>query len=323
VRAVRVLVTGAAGMLGRKLVERLAREGALAGEAIEGLILADVVEPQAPPGDIPCERYAADVSQRGAEETLLAERPEVIYHLAAVVSGEAESDFDKGYRVNLDGTRNLFEAIRHAGHRPRVVFASSIAVYGQPFPDVIEDDQFLGPLTSYGTQKAIGELLLNDYTRKGFLDGIGLRLPTVAVRPGRPNAAASGFFSNIIREPLNGQEAVLPVPDDTRHWVCSPRSAVGFLVHAATVDGAAVGPRRTLSMPGVSVTVAEQLESLRRAGGDEAVARVRRERDETIAGMVGAWARAFDPQRALALGFRADDDFDAIVRAHVEDELTR
>jgi nucleoside-diphosphate-sugar epimerase len=323
VRAVRVLVTGAAGMLGRKLVERLARDGALGGEPIERLILADVVEPQAPPGDIPCELYAADVSQRGAEETLLAERPEVVFHLAAVVSGEAESDFDKGYRVNLDGTRNLFEAIRRAGHRPRVVFASSIAVYGQPFPDVIEDDQFLGPLTSYGTQKAIGELLLNDYTRKGFLDGIGLRLPTVAVRPGRPNAAASGFFSNIIREPLNGQEAVLPVPDDTRHWVCSPRSAVGFLVHAATVDGAAVGPRRTLSMPGVSVTVAEQLESLRRAGGDEAVARVRRERDETIAGMVGAWARAFDPQRALALGFRADDDFDAIVRAHVEDELTR
>jgi nucleoside-diphosphate-sugar epimerase len=310
-------------MLGRKLAERLAGEGVLAGRPIEQLVLADLVEPVAPQGGVPVERHAADVSEPGAAGPLLSGRPEVVYHLAAVVSGEAEADFDKGYRVNLDGSRLLFEAVRRAGHGPRVVLASSIAVYGQPFPEVIADDQFLGPLTSYGTQKAIGELLLNDYTRRGFLDGIGLRLPTVVVRPGKPNAAASGFFSNIIREPLNGQDAVLPVPDDTRHWVCSPRSAVGFLVHAASVDGAAVGPRRTLSMPGVSVTVAEQLEALRRAGGDEAVARVQRRRDETIAGMVGAWARALDPQRALALGFRAEADFDEIVRVHVQDELGR
>jgi D-erythronate 2-dehydrogenase len=323
VSVVRVLVLGAAGMLGRKLAERLAREGTLGGRPIEQLVLADVVEPAAPPGEVPVELRVADVSAPGAADPLLESRPEVVYHLAAVVSGEAEADFDKGYRVNLDGTRLVLEAARQAGHRPRVVFASSIAVFGQPFPDVIPDDQFLGPLTSYGTQKAIGELLLNDYSRRGFVDGIGLRLPTVVVRPGRPNAAASGFFSNIVREPLNGQAAVLPVPDETRHWVCSPRSAVGFLVHAATVDGAALGDRRTLSMPGLSVTVAEQLDALRRAGGDDAVALVRREHDETIARMVGGWARAFDPQRALALGFEADADFDAIVRAHLEDEFGR
>ena len=169
----------------------------------------------------------------------------MIFHLAAVVSGEAEADLEKGYRVNLDGTRALFDAVRksNAGYRPRVVFASSIAVFGEPFPDVIGDDHCTTQLTSYGTQKAMGELLLSDYGRRGFLDGIGLRLPTICVRPGPPNRAASGFFSSIIREPLNGEEAVLPVPDHVRHWFASPRAAVSFLVRAATLDRAEVGTR--------------------------------------------------------------------------------
>jgi D-erythronate 2-dehydrogenase len=252
----------------------------------------------------------------------VVDRPDVIFHLAAVVSGEAEADFEKGYRVNLDGTRNLLEAIRELeGYRPRLVFTSSIAVFGAPLPDPIGDDWRVAPLTSYGTQKAIVELLLADYTRRGFVDGIGLRLPTITVRPGRPNLAASGFFSSIIREPLNGREAVLPVPETVRHWHASPRSAVGFLLHAAELDTSQLGQERALTMPGVSVTVAEQIESLRRAGGDEAVRLIRREPDVTIARIVQGWPRGFDPRRARELGFRAETSFDEIVQAYVEDDL--
>ena len=201
------------------------------------------------------------------------------------------------------------------------MITSSVAVFGPPFPDVIGDEQRTTPATSYGTQKAIGELLLSDYTRRGFLDGVAVRLPTICVRPGRPNLAASGFFSNIIREPLNGREAVLPVSDDVRHWFASPRAAVQFLVHAAALDGEAIGLPRALTMPGVSATVAMQIEALRRAAGDAAVSLIRREPDETIARIVDGWPRAFDTRRALALGFRAERDFDEIVRVYIDDEL--
>ena len=319
----RVLVSGGAGMIGRKLTERLVRDGALGGRAIERLSLVDVVEAVAP-SDSPfrIETAIADLTESTALQALLASRPDVIFHLAAVVSGEAEADFEKGYRVNLDGTRMLLEAIRGLdGYCPRVVFTSSIAVFGGPYPDAIDDDFLAAPLTSYGTQKAIGELLLSDYTRRGFLDGVGIRLPTVCVRPGVPNRAASGFFSNIIREPLNGQEAVLPVPDDVRHWFVSPRTAVGFLHRAATIDGAAVGERRCLTMPGVSATVAEQIAALRRIAGDDVVALIRREPDESITRMVAGWPRNFDAHRALELGFRADSSFEAIIEVHIEDEL--
>jgi nucleoside-diphosphate-sugar epimerase len=202
-----------------------------------------------------------------------------------------------------------------------VVFTSSIAVFGAPFPEAIGDEFFLTPLTSYGTQKAVGELLLADYTRRGFLDGVGIRLPTICVRPGRPNKAASGFFSNIIREPLNGEEAVLPVDESVRHSHASPRSAVGFLLHAAAIDGARLGARRNLTMPSVSVTVAEQIDALRRIAGEGVVARIRRERDPVIEGIVAGWPRRFDAARARALGFAAEESFDEIVRIHIEDEL--
>ena len=201
------------------------------------------------------------------------------------------------------------------------VFTSSIAVFGAPFPPAIGDEFFTTPLTSYGTQKAIGELLLADYTRKGFFDGIGIRLPTICVRPGTPNKAASGFFSNILREPLAGHEAVLPVEDTVRHWHASPRSAVGFLVHAAEIDGDKVGPRRNLSMPGLSATVGEQIDALRRVAGDKVVARIKRVPDPAIIKIVSGWAERCDPQRAIALGFVAEKNFDEIIRAHIEDEL--
>lgn len=318
-----ILILGAAGMVGRKLTERLVRDGALGGREITRVTLHDIVEPTAPAGaPFAVKTLASDFSQPGEAEKLVAERPDVIFHLAAIVSGEAEADFEKGYRINLDGTRYLFDAVRAIeGYVPRLVFTSSIAVFGAPFPEAIGDEFFTTPLTSYGAQKAIGELLLADYTRRGFFDGIGIRLPTICVRPGKPNKAASGFFSNIIREPLSGMEAVLPVSEDMRHWHASPRSAVGFLIHAATIDGEAVGPRRNITMPGLSVTVGEQLEALRRVAGDKAVALVRREPDPVIMKIVAGWPRNFDARRALSLGFRAETTFDEIIRVHIEDEL--
>lgn len=319
-----ILVLGAAGMVGRKLLERLARDGSLGGQAITRATLHDVVEPQAPANaPFASTTHASDFARPGEAERLIAERPDVIFHLAAIVSGEAEEDFEKGYRINLDGTRMLFEAIRQAGegYRPRVVFTSSIAVFGAPFPDAIGDEFFTTPLTSYGTQKAIGELLLSDYSRRGFFDGVGIRLPTISVRPGRPNKAASGFFSSIIREPLAGQEVVLPVGEEVRHWHASPRSAVGFLVHAATMDTTPLGARRNLTMPGLSVTVAEQIEALRRVAGDKVVARIRREPDPFIMRIVEGWPRNFDASRARSLGFEAETSFEEIVRVHIEDEL--
>ena len=321
-----ILIIGAAGMVGRKLAQRLAREGNLGGRAIEAMTLVDVFPPEAPEGfsgKVALE--TADLSNPGEAERLIAGRPDTIFHLAAIVSGEAELDFDKGYRINLDGTRYLFDAIRLAhnadGYKPRVVFTSSIAVFGAPLPYPIPDEFHTTPLTSYGTQKAICELLLSDYSRRGFFDGIGIRLPTICIRPGKPNAAASGFFSNILREPLVGQEAVLPVPDDVRHWHASPRSAVGFLVHGATMDLDKVGPRRNLSMPGLSATVGEQIEALRRVAGEKAVALIRREPDEMIMRMCAGWAPGFEAKRATALGFTAENSFEEIIRAHIEDEL--
>ena len=320
-----ILVLGAAGMVGRKLVERLLRDGRLGTSDITRMTLHDVVAPKRPEkAGFPVETMAGDFALPGVAEKLIAGRPDVIFHLAAIVSGEAELDFDKGYRINLDGTRMLFDAIRlvGGGYKPRVVFTSSIAVFGAPFPDAIGDEFFNTPLLSYGTQKAIGELLLADYSRRGFMDGVGIRLPTICIRPGLPNKAASGFFSGILREPLAGQEAVLPVSEDVRHWHASPRSAVGFLVHAGSMDTAKIGPRRNLTMPGISATVGEQIAALKRVAGDKVAARIKREPDPFIIGIVAGWPRNFDPKRALELGFTtAEKSFDDIIRIHIDDEL--
>jgi nucleoside-diphosphate-sugar epimerase len=318
-----ILITGAAGMIGRKLTGRLAKDNSLNGEPIDKLTLIDVVTPPTPQsfsgkvdavtGGLP----AAEVAAKA-----VAGRPDVIFHLAGVVSGEAETDFEKGYRVNLDGTRALLEAVRLAGgYRPRFIFTSSIAVFGAPFPEAIPDDFHLTPLTSYGTQKAISELLLADYTRRGFLDGVGIRLPTIVVRPGKPNKAASGFFSGIIREPLAGQEALLPVADSVMHWHASPRSAVGFLIHAADLSRSDLGNRINLTMPGVCCTVGEQIAALKRVAGDKVASRIRRAPDELVERIVAGWPRRFDARRALALGFKVEATFDDIIRAHIEDEL--
>ncbi|MEE9375268.1 MAG: D-erythronate dehydrogenase [Rhizobiaceae bacterium] len=319
----KILVLGAAGMIGRKLIARLLIDGCLRGETITNIHGFDVVEAGLESvGKISIITSAGDVSDAATVEALVAKKPDVIFHLAAIVSGEAEADFEKGYRINLNGTHNLLSAVAAMkGYVPRIVFASSIAVFGAPFPDYVKDDFHLTPLTSYGTQKAIGELLLADFTRKGLLDGVGIRLPTIVVRPGRPNAAASGFFSNIIREPLAGKKAILPVSTEVMHWVASPRSAIGFCLHAAELDGEKLGPKRNLTMPGLAVTVGEMIDAVGRFGGDKARALIEGKPDATINEIVENWPRRFMATRALKLGFQVEKTIDEIIQAHIEDEM--
>lgn len=316
-----ILITGAAGMIGRKITERLLAEPKIGNSEVAKLTLHDIVAPEAKAtAKTTIRPIAGDLADPRLIERLVSEKPDIVMHLAAIVSGEAEANFDKGYSVNFDGMRMLFDAVRVQNNKPRVIYASSIAVYGAPFPEPIPDDFHLTPLTSYGTQKAVGEFILNDYTRRGFFDGIGLRLPTICVRPGKPNLAASGFFSNIIREPLKGEEALLPVADTVRHWHASPRAAVAFFLHAAEMDLSQVGPRRCLTMPGVAATVGEQIEALRKVAGEKAVKLIRRVPDPVVQKIVSGWPTSFEAKRSRALGFKADDSFEAIVRAHIEDE---
>lgn len=317
----KVLIIGGAGMVGRNLAETLVGSGKLGDQAVTELTLFDVV-PAATQGSagVAVKVETGDIADRATMDRLIAPRPDVIFHLAAIVSGEAEADFDKGYRINMDGTRNLLEAIRALpDYHPRVVYTSSIAVFGAPFPEAIGDEFITAPMTSYGAQKMIGELLLNDYSRRGIVDGVGIRLPTIVVRPGKPNKAASGFFSGIIREPLAGLEAVLPVDDGVRHWVASPASATGFLIHAATMDTAPLGARRCMTMPGLSVTVGEMIAALGEVAGQDKVALIRREPDTTIRGIVAGWPENFDASRATEMGFAADASFQDIIRAHIRD----
>ena len=322
----KILITGAAGMIGRKLLQRIVRDGGLGGRPVDHATLQDIVAADVPAGaTFPCDVVASDFADAGEASRLVVGRPDLIVHLAAIVSADAEANFDLGYRINLDGTRQLLEAIRAVGggYAPRFVFTSGGAVFGTPLPDPIGDTFVSAPLSSYGTQKAIAELLLADYTRRGFIDGIGLRFPTICVRPGRANKAASGFFSGIIREPLNGEVAILPVATTVRHWMTSPRSAIDFLVRAATMDLTSLGHRRSLNMPGVSVTVEEQIEALRRAAGEEAVALIRPQPDAMIMRIVDSWPQRFDTQRAEAAGFRSEANFDQILAVYLEDELGR
>lgn len=289
-------------MLGRKLVDHLVAEG-----GVSAFTLADIFAPVPPTGfkgEVHLE--VADISNAEAAAKLIVGKPDVIFHLAAIVSGEAEENFEKGNAINLDGTRNLLEAIRKqskdCSYCPRFVFSSSLAVFGTPLPDLIPDDQRLTPLSSYGTQKAMGELMVADYSRKGFIDGISLRLPTITVRPGKPNKAASGFYSGIIREPLNGQTAILPVPRSVRHWFQSPRRAIFNLAHAGRVKTDELPKSRALSLPGVSATVEEMMAALERAAGSIATDLVQEQADDAIKNIVMGWPKAFAATTAIAMG---------------------
>lgn len=320
----RVLILGAGGMIGAKLAQRLARDGHVAGRPITALDLVDLAPPPLCDGAVHCESRATDITAPGAATDLIARRPDIIFHLAAMVSGAAERDFEGGYRVNVAASQSLFEAIRHAhiadGYAPRLVFASSLAVFGAPLPDPVPDSHIRTPQSSYGAQKAIVELLLDDYTRRGFFDGVGLRLPTVVIRPGAPNAAASGFFSGILREPLAGLPSTLPVGREVKHWLASPRAAVGFLIHAAGLDSADIGPHRTITMPGVAVTVADQIAALERFAGPAATALIQEVPDPAIAAIIDTWPKAFATERAARLGFVAEGSVDDLIAVYLEDD---
>ncbi|THH35913.1 SDR family oxidoreductase [Aliishimia ponticola] len=322
--AQRILILGGGGMVGQKLAARLASDG-LNGRPAGEVTLFDLGFPEN--GAPAAQRLTGNVTDTARMAELAAQRFDVIFHLASIVSGEAEADFAKGWHTNMLPMWHFLEALR-AEHEatggayvPRLVFTSSIAVFGGPFPDRIGDDFLSAPLTSYGAQKACCELMLTDFSRKGILDGVSIRLPTICVRPGKPNKAASGFFSGIIREPLNGLPATLPVPDSVRHWVASPRAAAKMLTHAAEFDTAKLAERRALNMPGFSCTIAEQIEALRRAAGQSAVDLIRREPDETIMKIVQGWPRDFQTDRARALGFEAETNFDEIIAIYMEDDL--
>ncbi|MFK7744312.1 MAG: D-erythronate dehydrogenase [Roseobacter sp.] len=319
------LIIGGGGMVGQKLAHRLAATG-LSGAPIEHVTLFDMgFGAQSAPGS----QVTANITDPQQIQQLASQRFDVIFHLAAIVSGEAEADFDKGWAVNMMSMWTLLEALR-AEHDmsggtyvPRIVFTSSIAVFGGPYPSRIDDTFLCAPQTSYGAQKATCELMLSDFSRKGFVDGISLRLPTICVRPGKPNLAASSFFSGIIREPLNGQEALLPVPDTVRHWHASPKSAAQFLTHAAELDTQLLEGRRALNLPGVSCTVAEQIEALRSVAGQDVVDLIVSKPDTHIMKMVSGWPRDFAPERALALGFTADDSFESIIETYIAEDLAR
>ena len=320
----KILILGGGGMIGQKLALHLVEHG-LNGDKDIAITLHDLGFPGQAVNWL---QTVGNVAVPGTMRDAVADKPDVIFHLASVVSGEAEQDYSKGWAVNMPPMWELIEALRahheaDPSYLPKVVFSSSIAVFGGPFPDKISDEFLSAPQTSYGAQKAICELMLSDASRKGYVDGISIRLPTICVRPGKPNAAASGFFSGIIREPLNGVEAILPVDDTVRHWHASPRSAVGFLTHAVALDSARLEGRRSLNMPGFSCTVAEQIEALRRVAGDDAVGLIKHKPDPDIIKIVSLWPRDFDPQRALSLGFRSEANFDEIIKVYMDDDLGR
>ncbi|MBY5968654.1 D-erythronate dehydrogenase [Halomonas denitrificans] len=315
-----ILITGAAGFLGQRLTQALLAAGQCRGEPLTRLTLVDQSTPPHPTaqGAVAITTTARDLTEDGAWDALLEGRPQVIYHLAAVVSSAAEADLALGQAVNFDATRRLLEGCHQRGMSDtRVIMASSVAVYGGELPDVLDDMTALRPQSSYGSQKAMCELLIQDYSRRGLVDGLVLRLPTIVIRPGRPNAAASSFASSILREPLNGEDAVCPVSPELELFVMSPGKVVEALVHGAAVAAESLGDFRAFMLPGITVSVAEMLDALERKGGAEARARVSFRPDERVNAIVSSWPGRFRTAKADALGFVGDSDFDAIVDAFV------
>lgn len=321
-----VVITGGAGMLGKKLAKELLKRGTLAGpdgqqKTIDKLILLDVAEAPDLPKDKRVTFVAGEVSDPALVGRLIAGDTGSVFHFAAVVSAGAEADFDLGYRVNLDGTRVVLEACRALKAPPRVVFTSSVAVFGGDMPAVITDEQKLTPQTSYGAQKAMGELMVADYTRKGFIDGRSLRLPTIVVRPGKPNKAASTFASSIIREPLQGQEAVCPVRPDNWMPLLSPRKTVECFIHAHELASTQWGTNRTLMLPSLDVTVGDMAAAVKRVAGNDAYKKIVWKADPLIQKIVDGWPARLDSKRARGMGLKADDSMDAIIQAFIEDDL--
>ncbi len=319
----KVVITGGAGFLGIRLARALLERGHLAGASgqerdIRQIVLLDIA--RAPLEDPRVAHLVGDIAHPALISKAIGNDTSSVFHLAAVVSGQAEADFDLGMRVNLDATRALLEACRHLPKPPRFVFASSVAVFGGALPPVVPETWALNPQSSYGTQKVIGELLVNDYSRKGFVDGRALRLPTVSVRPGKPNRAASSFASGIIREPLGGEEAVCPVPPELPLWLSSPGTVVDNLIAAHDVPGSALGTSRSLNLPGITVTVGEMAATLERIAGKAVASRIRWEPDAAISRIVSSWPAGLETRRAQSMGLRADPNFEALVRAFIADQ---
>ena len=320
----KVVITGGAGFLGKRLANRLLERSALRGsdggeEPIEQIVLLDVV-PAEGFSDRRIRTVAADITDASALQGVIENDVRSVFHLAAVVSGQAEADFDLGMRVNFDATRLLLERLRRLANGARFVMTSSVAVFGGELPAVVPDSQVWAPQSSYGTQKAMADLLLSDYTRKGFVDGRSVRLPTIVVRPGKPNLAASSFASGIIREPLNGEEAVCPVAPETVLWLMSPRQVIENLLHAHDLPAERLGARRVINLPGLSILVADMIAALERVVGPQVTARIRMQRDPKVEQIVNSWPGDFNAEYAKSLGFVADKDFTDIIRAYVEDE---
>ena len=313
-----ITILGGGGFLGRRLAERLAAGGMLGGDRITSLTLFDLVAPASLAAAFPVTRLGGDIAD--LPQAAIPAGTDVVFHLAAVVSAAAEADYDLGRRVNLRGTDAVVDACRRLARPPRAVFTSSIASFSGGQDVVLDDDVRQVPANSYGAQKAAAELILADASRRGFMDAVNLRLPTIVVRPGRPNKAASSFFSGIVREPLLGLATELPVPDSFKVWVGSPRSAVGWLVHAATVDTAAFGNDRSLNLPGLCVSVGDILAALD-AAKPGAAGLVRRVPDPTIAAIIGAWPAAFTAARARACGFVQNEALAAVIAAFIADDL--
>ncbi|WP_153101989.1 D-erythronate dehydrogenase [Paraburkholderia hayleyella] len=321
----KVLITGGAGFLGQRLARELLNRGQLKGpngqpESISELVLLDVVAATGFEHEARVRVEVGDIAERATLERVIDTQTHTIFHLAAVVSGQAEADFELGMRINLDASRLLLETCRTLGHQPRVVFTSSVAVYGGTLPAVVQDDTALNPQSSYGMQKAVAELLLNDYARRGFVDGRVLRLPTISVRPGKPNAAASSFASGIIREPLNGVTAVCPVAGSTRLWLLSPRKAIACLIAGCEIDAAALGIQRVVNLPGLSVSVDEMIAALREVAGEAVAARIEWQADARVEKIVGSWPGQWDTSRAQQLGLVGDRSFAEVIRSYIEDE---
>ena len=314
-----IVITGGGGFLGSRLAAKLLEQGSLGGNRLARITLLDAAFPRAMPADPRLKAVSGDVSDKAVLEKVIAPDTDAVFHLAAVVSGQAEAEFDLGMRVNLDGTRLLLERCRQCARPPRIVFSSSVAAFGGKLPEVLDDTTTPLPQTSYGTQKVIGEYLLSDYSRKGFVDGRSLRLPTIVVRAGRPNAAASSFASGIIREPLNGEISECPVAPETGVWLLSPRRVVEAFVHAHDLPAAAWGSNRVVNLPGITASVGEMVAALKKVAGARAAERVAFKPDARIQAIVRTWPVRFRTPRALEMGFRADDGVEAVIGDYVAD----